>query len=163
MKIEISEQQEERYAELQAIALDAARDGELDTLSPMIEAGIEKDLCDTKGNTLLMLASYHGHDEVVKFLANVGADIEQRNNRGQTPLAGVAFKGYLRCAQVLVQHGANPWAAQGHGQTPVSFAAMFGRGDVLRFLQSQNNHGSIPSTFLSALAFIMRPLGKLIK
>lgn len=40
----------------------------------------------------LMLAAYHGHAELVKFLIEHGADPNRLNDRLQSPLAGAVFK-----------------------------------------------------------------------
>ena len=40
----------------------------------------------------LMLAAYHGHGDLVKLLAEHGADPNRQNDRGQSPLAGAVFK-----------------------------------------------------------------------
>lgn len=40
-----------------------------------------------------MLASYHGHTELVKLLLQHGADPNRVNDRGQSILAGAVFKG----------------------------------------------------------------------
>ena len=132
----ITKEQETRYAELQLMALEASRQGDVETLQPLLAAGIPINLQDEKGNSLLMLASYHGHHEAVVLLLNHGADPDRRNDRGQTPLGGVAFKGYLEIARLLVDHGADPCADQGGGQTPVMFAAVFGRKKLVAYLQS---------------------------
>ena len=50
-------------------------------------------LRNDKGDSLLMLACYHGHEEVVRLLLDHGGDTELSNDRGQTPLAAAAFKG----------------------------------------------------------------------
>jgi hypothetical protein len=39
-----------------------------------------------------MLASYHGHVDLVKLLLRHGADPNRLNDRGQSPLAGAVFK-----------------------------------------------------------------------
>lgn len=39
-----------------------------------------------------MLAAYHGHADLVKFLLQHGADPNRLNDRGQSPLAGAVFK-----------------------------------------------------------------------
>lgn len=39
-----------------------------------------------------MLASYHGHPELVKLLMRYGASPNVLNDRGQSPLAGAVFK-----------------------------------------------------------------------
>ncbi len=132
----LSAEEEKRYAELQAMALDAARHGELDLLEPMLEAGMPVNLCDEKGNTLLMLAAYHGHPQTVWALLRRDAEVDARNDRKQTPLAGVAFKGHLDVAKLLLDAGADPVADQGGGRTPVMFAAMFGHLEMVKLLES---------------------------
>lgn len=39
-----------------------------------------------------MLAAYHGHAELVRFLIQHGADPNRLNDRLQSPLAGAVFK-----------------------------------------------------------------------
>jgi ankyrin repeat protein len=134
--LEITPAEEDRYSELQQLALDAARTGDMGMLMPMLDAGMPVNLADEKGNSLLMLASYHGHLRIVELLLKSGAAPDQRNARNQTPLAGVAFKGGLEIAKLLVKHGADPNADQGGGRFPVQFAAMFGNPDIVEFLNS---------------------------
>lgn len=133
---EITAVEEARYAELQQLALDAARTGDMGILVPMLNAGMPVNLADEKGNSLLMLASYHGHLQLTELLLESGAAPDQRNVRNQTPLAGVAFKGGLGIAELLVKHGADPNADQGGGRLPIQFAAMFGNPDIVEFLNS---------------------------
>lgn len=130
-------EEEARYAELQALALDAARVGDSSVLEPMLGAGMPVDLRDEKGNTLLMLAAYHGHLDTVRLLARSGADPDARNDRAQTPLAGVAFKGHLEVARALLEAGADPAADQGGGRTPITFAAVFGRPEMVELLEAR--------------------------
>ena len=148
---EITPAEEARYAELQRMALDAARAGDTDLLLPMMDAGMPVNLADEKGNSLLMLSSYHGHYELTRELLERGAAPDQRNARNQTPLAGVAFKGGLAIAKLLVQFGADPNADQGGGRYPVQFAAMFGNPDIVTYLNSLQPAGK-PSFSLGLLA-----------
>ena len=134
MKADITDAEEKRYAELQEMALDAARRGDADTLAPMVRAGLPINLCDHKGNTLLMLASYHGNAEMTQALLDCGADPDRRNERGQTPLGGVAFKGYVPIAKMLLDDGADLDADQGKGMTPLMLASLFGRTEMVAFL-----------------------------
>ena len=60
--------------------------------------GLPPNLRNHKGDTLLMLAAYHGHVETVKVLLENQADPEIRNDNGQSPIAGAAFKGDLAFA-----------------------------------------------------------------
>lgn len=131
-----SEEELQRYAELQEIALDAARTGDLEMLAPMLEAGMPVNLQDARGNSLLMLAAYHGQPELVSLLLDRGADPDLRNQRHQTPLGGVAFKGHSDIARMLLDAGADPTADQGGGKTPAMFAAMFGHREILSLLEA---------------------------
>lgn len=143
--------EEARYAELQRMALDAARKGDAALLAPMLDAGMPLNLADEKGNSLVMLASYHGHGDLTEMLLERGAMPDQRNDRNQTPLAGVAFKGHLEIAKLLVKHGADPAADQGGGRYPVQFAAMFGHPELVAYFNSLEG-SSAPSPALGMLA-----------
>jgi ankyrin repeat protein len=88
--------------------LDRARAGEAERLADYADHGMPVDLTDAKGNTLLMLAAYHGHPETVRVLAERGADVDATNDRGQTPMAAAVFRGYADVVQVLVGAGADP-------------------------------------------------------
>ncbi|MCH6256844.1 ankyrin repeat domain-containing protein [Puniceicoccaceae bacterium K14] len=131
---EVTEEEQKRYDELLVMTVDFARNGQQDELKAMILAGLPVDLKDEKGNTLLMLASYHGHLETVRMLLDFGADTECRNDRKQTPLGGVAFKGHLDVVELLLERGADPNGDNG-GKMPLLFAAMFGRFKVARVLK----------------------------
>ena len=54
---------------------DLARSGHAERLTTYVDAGAPVDLTDPAGNTLLMLAAYHGHAELVSQLAAAGADV----------------------------------------------------------------------------------------
>jgi ankyrin repeat protein len=123
------------------MALDAARSGDVALLEPMLQAGMPVNLADEKGNSLLMLASYHGNLGATKLLLDHGADPEKRNHRDQTPLAGVAFKGNLDAVKLLVERGANPFSDQGGGRFPIQFAALFGHMEIVRYLESVSPTG----------------------
>ena len=77
-------------------------------LGAYVDAGTPVDLTDAAGNTLIMLAAYHGHPATVQALVDRGADVDAINDRGQTPLAGAVFKGYTDVVRVLVAAGADP-------------------------------------------------------
>ncbi|MFE4970885.1 ankyrin repeat domain-containing protein [Kitasatospora sp. NPDC056651] len=118
-------------AEVIALAgklFDAARAGETDALSAYLDAGAPADLTNDRGDTLVMLAAYHGHAATVAELLRHGADPNRANDRGQTPLAGAVFKGAGDVLDVLLAGGADP-----RGGTPsaVDTARMFGKDDLV--------------------------------
>ncbi|GAA2093669.1 ankyrin repeat domain-containing protein [Microlunatus panaciterrae] len=118
---------QDRLAELAALAFDLARAGKEEQLRLAIERGLPVDLTDWSGNTLVMLAAYHGHAETVAMLAGHGADVNRLNDRYQSPLAGAVFKGEDAVVATLVAAGADPDLG-----TPTARAAaeMFGRADL---------------------------------
>ncbi|MEJ7831817.1 MAG: ankyrin repeat domain-containing protein [Nocardioides sp.] len=104
--------------------LDLARNGQTERLLAYVDAGVPTDLTDATGNTLVMLAAYHGHAPLVTGLATRGADVDRLNDRGQSPLAGAVFKGEDDVIAALVAAGADPDAGS---PTARDTAAMFGR------------------------------------
>lgn len=112
---------------------DRARAGEAERLAAYIEAGMPVNLTDAHGNTLLMLAAYHGHARAVQTLIEHGATVDALNDRGQTPLAGAVFKGYSEVVDVLIAAGADPRAG-----TPSAWdtATFFDRPDLLQVLRT---------------------------
>jgi ankyrin repeat protein len=73
-----------------------ARQGDADMLGRLLASGLPPNLRNHKGDTLLMLASYHGHHDAVRVLLAQGADPLIANDNGQLPIAGAAFKGIWR-------------------------------------------------------------------
>ncbi|MDH2424382.1 ankyrin repeat domain-containing protein [Sphaerisporangium sp. TRM90804] len=105
-----------------------AREGRAAQLCAYVDAGVPVDLHNDRGDTLLMLAAYHGHAETVRELTARGADPERANDRGQTPLAGAVFKQDAEVVRALLAAGADP-----HRGTPsaADTARMFGLTEFL--------------------------------
>jgi ankyrin repeat protein len=118
---------DEKLVDLAHQMFDLARAGESERLGAYIEAGVPVDLTDAAGNTLLMLAAYHGHASTVGVLVAGGADVDRLNDRGQSPLAGAVFKDEQDVVRTLIGAGADPDAGS---PTARETAAMFGRPDL---------------------------------
>ena len=89
---------------------DMARGGDTETLVAYLDAGVPVNLTNTNGDTLVMLASYYGHEATVAALVERGADVDRQNMRGQTPLAGAVFKNETTIIGLLLRWGADPLA-----------------------------------------------------
>jgi hypothetical protein len=107
--------------------LDLARTGSTAELVPYVDAGVPVDLTDPQGNSLLMLAAYHGHAATVRELSARGADVDRANDRGQTPLAGAVFKGETDVVDVLLAAGADPTAGE---PSALATARYFGKDEL---------------------------------
>ncbi|GAA1246994.1 ankyrin repeat domain-containing protein [Oryzihumus leptocrescens] len=114
--------------EIAHACFDFAREGDAARLAAYVDRGVPVDLTDRRGNTLLMLAAYHGHADTVTALVQRGADPDRLNDRGQSPLAGAIFKGEDEVVAALMAAGADPDAG---APTARATAQMFGRTDLL--------------------------------
>ena len=111
-----------------------AREGGTDALAAYVDAGVPANLCNDKGDTLVMLAAYHGHRQTVTVLLERGADPDRPNDRGQTPLAGAVFKGEREVIEALRRGGADPTAVT---PSAVETARMFGNDDLVALFESR--------------------------
>ncbi|STP12666.1 ankyrin repeat protein [Helicobacter mustelae] len=126
------EHTEEEFEKFVARSFDFAREDDAESLKIMLDYGLNVNLANHKGDSLLMLASYHNSLECARLLLERGAFVDQKNNRNQTPLAGVCFKGYYEMAELLLKHGAK--VDEGSGLTPLNCAIMFQRREILDLL-----------------------------
>ncbi|SHI39819.1 ankyrin repeat domain-containing protein [Streptomyces sp. 3214.6] len=124
----MTEAPDPEVVELATKIFDLARQGQTEELVAYVDAGVPANLTNDRGDSLMMLAAYHGHADAVRALLARGAEADRINDRGQTPLAGAVFKGETEVIRALLEAGADP--SQG---TPsaVDTARMFGKSDLL--------------------------------
>ena len=114
----------EETARVVELAMHFAREGMTEELAGFVDHGLPADVQDPDGNSVLMLAAYHGHASTVAMLVGRGADVDRRNHRDQSPLAGALFKGEDEVVAVLLEAGADLDAGTPSARAT---AAMFGR------------------------------------
>src|ERR687894_2652194 len=90
--------------------LDLAREGETQELAAVIARGVPVNLTGASGDSLLILAAYHGHPETVRMLLERGADPDRVNDRGQTALGASVFRQSTASVECLLDHGADAHA-----------------------------------------------------
>ena len=120
--------------QLAAKVFNLARQGGTDTLAAYVDAGVPANLSNDKGDTLVMLAAYHGHPQTVSALLERGGDPDRPNDRGQTPLAGATFKGERAVIQALLDGCADPTAGT---PSALETARMFGQDDLAALFESR--------------------------
>jgi ankyrin repeat protein len=111
-----------------------ARQGGTGALAAYVDAGVPANLSNDKGDTLVMLAAYHGHQQTVAALLERGADPNRPNDRGQTPLAGAVFKCEREVVDVLLDGGADPAAGT---PSAIDTARMFGNDELVTLFESR--------------------------
>ncbi|KAK2733880.1 Set3 complex subunit [Myotisia sp. PD_48] len=73
---------------------------------------------DNAGNTPLQIAALEGCAEIVKFLLEVGCDINTKNIDKDTPLIDAVENGHLEVVKLLLDAGANPRVGNAKGDQP---------------------------------------------
>jgi uncharacterized protein len=111
---------------------DLARDGRGEELAAYVDAGLPVNITNDKGDTLLILAAYHGHPDTVAALLERGADPARENDRGQTALTAATFRQSAEAVTLLLDAGADP--AQGQ-QSALATATFFELPAMLELLQ----------------------------
>jgi len=124
----MSEAPDPEVVELATKIFDLARRGEIEALVAYVDAGVPANLTNDRGDSLVMLAAYHGHADAVRALLERGAEADRINDRGQTPLAGAVFKGEEAVIRVLLDGGADPAAGT---PSAIDTARMFGKTELL--------------------------------
>jgi uncharacterized protein len=114
--------------ELAGQVFDLARQGDTDRLAAYVDAGVPVNLTNARGDSLIMLAAYHGHADAVRALLERGAHPDSANDVGQTPLAGAVFKGEQDVITALLDAGADPSVG---APSAIDAARIFGKEELL--------------------------------
>jgi ankyrin repeat protein len=83
---------------------------------------------NVNNNSALRWAAYNGHLEIVKFLLENGANVHAWND---SALRSAAENGHLEIVEFLVQNGANVHA---NNNSALRWAAIYGHLEVVKFL-----------------------------
>ena len=88
-------------------------------------------------------AAENGHKDVVEFLLDRGAELNQCNNRGLTPLHFAAKNGHIDVVQLLLDRGADPDSTDKIRLTSLLIGAFKGHVRVVQLLLDR---GAEPNT-----------------
>ncbi|WP_337061229.1 ankyrin repeat domain-containing protein [Kineococcus sp. G2] len=113
---------------------DLAREGGAAALAERLERGVPVDLTNSSGDTLLILAAYHRHEDVVRVLLERGADHSRVNDKGQTALGAAVFRQDEAVVRVLLAAGADPELGR---QSGVAVAQVFDLPQMLAILRGE--------------------------
>ncbi len=87
----------------------------------------------SKQYTLLHYSIKNDKPEIVRFLLNEGANIEQ-SYKGQTPLMFAVKMQHMKIADILIDHGANVNTLNDDQESALIYCARYGNLEILKFL-----------------------------
>jgi hypothetical protein len=97
------------------------------------------------GISALVAASRNGHLDVVKYLVEHGANVNDQNNElKKSPLLAAAWSRHLDVAEYLLSKGASINAQAHNGFTPLNDAASIGDFQIVKFLVEHGADVRIP-------------------
>ncbi len=86
---------------------DAVMENKPKIVQEFIRKGADVNASNKDGNTVLMLASQKGYDEVVKVLLGAGANVNAFTKEGFTALMAARFLEHADVVKILREAGAN--------------------------------------------------------
>jgi ankyrin repeat protein len=110
----------------------AANLGDTNTVSALVQRGMDVNSVDAEGNSLLMIAARNSNRPLLEYLLANSANTLMRNKYGESALMLSAFVGDLESVKLLVQSKADLNPAK--GWTPLLYSAFNGHLDVARYL-----------------------------
>ncbi len=113
----------------------AAYDGQFDQVKQAVDQGANVNIRGKGGFAPIVIAARNGHLQIVQYLMQHGASIDQRdNNRKKSALLAAAFEGQYDTAAYLVDHGAQINVQAINGWTPLHDAAYIGDSRIVKLL-----------------------------
>ena len=86
-----------------------------------------------QGYTPLMLAAYHGQEEMAIFLVENGGDLNGKSDYG-TPVMAAAIKGNTGIVKLLLDNGADPNISDARGNTALLYTSIFSINEIAELL-----------------------------
>ena len=148
--LEVAEEADKQEAQLQKATLD----GRTADLQQLLQSGVDANIRDANGETMLMLAANQGDLQSVKLLLSHGAQvnattaINKDGNGALTALHAALRQDAVDVVDVLIKAGANPQAEANQFWTPMHYAAYRGAVKSIRYLH--NNGAGTNNPFRGA-------------
>jgi len=116
--------------------IDASRNGRLEEVKMLIEAGADINTKNEWEDTSLMFASYHGYIDLVKLLIEAGADINAKNNYGSTALIYASAHNHKEIVKLLLEAGADIDNKNKYGNTSLILASKNDNKEIVDLLKN---------------------------
>jgi len=129
---------EKKARQVSQSLLEAARKGDLQLCIESIRDGADISFTSC-GLSPVFYAAFYGHDMIIDYLVNCGADVNEKNLTGVTPLAKAIESNRpdaLSTVQCLLKHRADTNIADINGNTPLIKAVKSGSVEIVKALLS---------------------------
>jgi ankyrin repeat protein len=148
-RLKLGEEPSERAKSLKAMLLnpefmefeieqlvEAAKDGDLQTVKDILNAGVGVDVENQTGSTPLSMAVARGHGAIADFLIDAGANVNKEVPPFGSLLLDALMSKRLDIARRLIEAGAdvNKAGEMGMGVRPLHWAALWGDKDMVERL-----------------------------
>ena len=114
----------------------AARNGHVEVVRVLLEAGTNLERGSASGWTALHVAARQERLDVCRLLLDWGAKVDRLNDGRDTPLHLAARHGHLSVVKLLVERGADFRLENGDGHTARDSARSGGKEEVAEWLHS---------------------------
>ena len=120
-------------ADLSIRFLEAAYDGDYNTVVECIKKGVDVNVENWDGSTALMYATGIGNTQIVKLLLEKGAKPDSRPSNGFTALITASRFGFTEIAEMLLTDSAKTDLADNNNATALHYASLY-NNDTIVFL-----------------------------
>ena len=115
----------------------------LEGVNELIEAGVDLNAQNDKGQTAVMLATQNGSAEIAIALINAGADLNKQDKFGLTGLMYTCKLGNKALAKLWIDGGADLSIQDKNGYTALRIAQMYHQDAIIEMLQAaQTTHAA---------------------
>jgi uncharacterized protein len=126
--------EEKKARQVNQNLIEASRKGDLGACVQAIRDGADVTF-QSCGLSALFYAAFYGHDMIIEYLVNCGANVNEKNLTGVTPLGkAIEASRPLATVQCLLKHSADPNIADSSGNTPLIKAVKNGNAELVKCL-----------------------------
>ena len=86
------------------------------------------------GKSILMYAVWEGREDIVKYLIDLGADVNAKDKEGKTALMLAVWRERLNIVKLLVANKADKKAKNNEGLEAADIAEIAGNGEIIDYL-----------------------------
>jgi len=127
--------------------IEATKNGNIELVKELIDAGVDVNLQDEDEETALILASVEGHIEIVKLLIEAGADLNIKSRYGKTALMWTSQYGHTEIVKLLIDAGVDLNIKDIDGKTALDFASDKGHTEIVKLLKGNVGQVAKDSTW----------------